>query len=472
MLKISDLTITYAGSEAPVIENLSFQLPAGSFCLLHGRSGTGKTTLCLALAGLLSHASPESHIVGDIAWNISERNNNNPFSPIAITLENPYSQLSDLKNTVEGEIAFGLEMQGVPPSEIRPLITEAGSIFGISHLMYRNPRTLSGGETQKVIIACSYVLSPRLWILDRPLTELDAAARVDFLRTLKSLADGNEATIIISEEPYPDIVAFATHQLSLDNGTLQVNTSSHRNMSKENAYPSSIQFQKASLDRDVSSAPLTRGMVKVKDLSYRYSQDSPAILENINIIVCPGECLWISGPNGCGKTTLAKLLMGILKPQKGEVIINGFKTGTAPLWETARHISFAFQNPDYQIFSTTIWEEVTFGPKSLGYSHEKCEALTDDALNLFGLLNKKKSHPHDLNRSEKKRLGLASVFSMDTPVLILDEPTQYQDAEGKRLVENAILDVLAKEKCVLCISHDPLILNNLGFAPLPKHINS
>ncbi len=463
MLRIIDLAITYPRRMLPVVKDINFELPNRSICLIYGQNGSGKTSLCLALAGLIQHASPEAQISGTVEWDgrvLSQKEFN---AEVGVTLENPYAQISGVKSTVESEIAFGLEMRGVPPYEIKRLIHLASSVFDITHLLSRAPHTLSGGETQRVVLACSYVLSPAMWILDRPLTELDPTGRNRLLNILKTLAFQTDSIIILADEPSIKLDSIATHRLSLDTGKLtrmeNVLVDSHDD---SNAQPlvSSVQFQRTSIPFD--KGKITPHLVDIQNLSFRYAPDSPLIFDHLNITIDPGECLWITGPNGCGKTTLAKLIMGILKPEGGRIMIKGSNSVSCPLWENAMNVSYAFQNPDYQIFSTTVWDEVSFGPKSLGYPPHKIDSLTDNALNLFNLSEQKQVHPHDLTRSERKRLGLASTFAMDTPILILDEPTQYQDTKEKKVIFSGMKEALGKGKSILCITHDMISFSNWG----------
>lgn len=195
--------------------------------------------------------------------------------------------------------------------------------------------------------------------------------------------------------------------------------------------------------------------VQVEELSFGYSPEQPMILKDLYISVNPGECLWIIGPNGCGKTTLAKIVVGILKPKRCKICVNGLNLTIEPIWRVAKHVAYAFQNPDLQFFSTDVWSEVSFGPKALGYPKDKCEVLTNYALNLFGLRGKEKSHPHDLNRSDRKRLGLASVFAMDTPIIILDEPPHLQNSQEKLLIRQAIDEALIRKKTLLVVTNEP-----------------
>jgi energy-coupling factor transport system ATP-binding protein len=451
MLKIENLTISYPDKRLPLLKGLNFEVPKGAICLILGDSGSGKTTLCLAIAGLLLHARPEAIISGFIKWDKKLINQKDFNSEIAITLENPYSQLTGLKNTVREEIAFGLEMRGVSREEVERRIQLATETFGITHLLLRSPRTLSGGETQKIVIASSYVLMPELWVLDRPLTDLDPLARYKFLHEVRLLANQRGTTFIITEEPASDLYSIATHLLTIREEVVDFSSNTKKDstlsIDVSSLLPTLtlVKTKEIFIGRD----SLNYSSVQIKKLGFQYSSDYPIIFENLDITVNPGECLWITGPNGCGKTTLLKIIAGILKPKKGEVWINNINCSSEPIWKVARYVSYAFQNPDLQFFSNDVWSEVFFGPKTLGYPKDKCKTLTEYALYLFGLDNKAKRHPHDLNRSERKRLGLASAFAMNTPVIILDEPTQFQTSQGKLALRQAICENLRKEKTFL-----------------------
>ncbi len=454
MLEVRNLSIQYP--DHPLIKNINFRLEEGDICFLVGDSGSGKTTACLAMAGVLSHVKPEAIVSGQIIFKDINLKKENPPPDLAITLENPYSQLTAIKSNVKEEIACGLEMRGIEPEEMLRRINVIAGKFGIAHLMSRDPRSLSGGEIQRIVISSSFVLKPKLWILDRPLSELDPYARHLFLKELVQYAKENKAIIILSDEPAPDIYSIASHVLTLKSGisNFSVNNKKGRieniNVSE---LDTSIAFTKNKNKTNKKESKFNPSL-QSKILCFSYSKQQSNIINNISLNVQRGECLWITGPNGCGKTTLAKLIIGLLKPIEGSVLINGINPAKEPLWKVARIASYAFQNPDLQIFSTKIWDEVLSGPKFLGYSDEKCINLTEWALKLFGLREKAKHHPQDLNRSEKKRLGLASTFAMDTPILILDEPSQFQSIKEKQIIREAMRNALNMGKSILCITHD------------------
>jgi len=470
MLHVENLSIKYPDKELPALKKLSFELPKGSICILSGDSGSGQTTLCLAIAGLLKHSRPEAHISGIIRWDGNLIDQEKFRQEIAITLENPYSQFSGLKHTVLEELAFGLEMRGFSLCEMKKRIQHAADIFGITNLLSRDPKTISGGEIQKAIIASSYVLMPELWILDKPLTELDPLSRYNVLQNLKKLANQYDITLIMTDEDHSrDLYQIASHLLTIKRETVKLSLNTKRNNNKSldpPSFTSTISFTRTSINPSKENFA-SSASVQIQDLGFQYSSDQPMIFDNISVSVNRGDCLWITGPNGCGKTTLAKIIAGMLKFKKGEVRVNNIDPQTEPIWRLAHYVAFAFQNPDIQIFSTNVWDEVYFGPKTLGYSENKCKELTAYALNLSGLKDKVKKHPHELTRSERKRLGLAIAFAMDTPIIILDEPTQFQNLQDKQLVIEAINKALLKGKSILCITHDLSILYGKDFPLLP-----
>jgi energy-coupling factor transport system ATP-binding protein len=469
VLVVEDLTVGYPGREAPAFEGVNFNLPAGAVLLVCGESGSGKTTLALALSGLLQYSCPEAKISGTVLWNDFPLDwQENPS--VAVTLENPYAQLTGIKGTVREEIAFGLEMRGVPPEAMRPRIERAAVAIGIDHLLDRHPMTLSGGEMQRVVIASSHVLAPRLWVLDRPLTELDPIGRAAFLHEMALMARRDGVTIIIAEERAPDVESVAGFILELRDGTavLQSNEDGFGVLMEnagESAPDAGVKLTKFRALPEMEGTLEESQLVDAQNIDFGYTPDGPLVIRDASIALAPGEMLFITGRNGSGKTTLAKIIAGILRPARGKIFTRGAEITGKPLWEIARHVAFSFQNPDHQIFSKRVWDEVIFGPRNLGYSAQECERLAHRALDYFDLKEKKDCHPYELTRSDRKRLGLASTFAMNTPVLILDEPTQFQNQSVKHRIMSAVRDSLLDGKAVLLITHDPGLLAEWPMTP-------
>jgi energy-coupling factor transporter ATP-binding protein EcfA2 len=163
-------------------------------------------------------------------------------------------------------------------------------------------------------------------------------------------------------------------------------------------------------------------MLEVKDLYYTYSGGIEA-LKGINLTVNDGEFLAVMGQNGAGKTTLVKHFNGLLKPTSGEVLVDSVSTCDISVAKLARNVGFVFQNPDHQLFSETVEDEVAFALRNFGFNEASVKKQVDWALNLLDLLEYRKTSPFMLSGGERKRVALASILAWDPHVIILDEPT-------------------------------------------------
>lgn len=194
-------------------------------------------------------------------------------------------------------------------------------------------------------------------------------------------------------------------------------------------------------------------LIRVEDLSFTYI-DSVTALQNISFEISAGECVALTGHNGSGKSTLVKHLNGLLQPSAGKVWIAGKDITTVKTAQLAGQVALLFQNPDDQICKRTVWDEVVFGPKNIGYNRERIELLAEEALALFELMPFKKKNPHDFGYSERKRIAMASIVAMDTPVLVFDEPTAGLDPYEISLLIATLEKLQSENKTVIVISHD------------------
>lgn len=193
--------------------------------------------------------------------------------------------------------------------------------------------------------------------------------------------------------------------------------------------------------------------IQITDLHYTYPNGVTA-LNGISLVIDSGEQIAIVGQNGAGKTTLAKHLNGLLQPTSGFVSIGGWDTSKYPVAKLASRVGYVFQNPDEQLFTRTVRQEISFGPKNLGYPAEKVEALVEDALAMTELRAQKETNPYDLSPTWRKMVALASIIAMDTPIVIFDEPTTGQDAANVARMANVIASLRERGKTVITITHD------------------
>jgi len=193
--------------------------------------------------------------------------------------------------------------------------------------------------------------------------------------------------------------------------------------------------------------------IEIKDLHHTYPAGVKA-LNGISLSIETGEQVAIVGQNGAGKTTLVKHLNGLLGPTSGSVSIGDWDTSEQQVSKLASRVGYVFQNPDEQLFTKNVYQEVSFGPKNLGYKPEKVEALVEDALKLTELIEQKETNPYDLSPTWRKMVALASIIAMDTPIIVFDEPTTGQDAANIARMADAITALRERGKTLITITHD------------------
>jgi len=193
--------------------------------------------------------------------------------------------------------------------------------------------------------------------------------------------------------------------------------------------------------------------IEIKDLHYTYPNGLEALL-GVSMVIRSGEQVAIVGQNGAGKTTLVKHLNGLLLPTSGQVLIGGWDTTKYSVAKLASRVGYVFQNPDEQLFSKNVGTEVAFGPRNLGFASDQLQALVKDALTLTELSDKTETNPYDLSATWRKMVAIASIISMDTDLVIFDEPTTGQDAVNVARIANVIAELHRRGKTVITITHD------------------
>jgi energy-coupling factor transport system ATP-binding protein len=193
--------------------------------------------------------------------------------------------------------------------------------------------------------------------------------------------------------------------------------------------------------------------IEVRDLSFTYPAGVPALL-GVSLTIRGGEQVGVVGQNGSGKTTLVKHLNGLLQPATGSVMIGDWDTRKVTVAKLARRVGYVFQNPDEQLFCRTVGEEIAFGPHNFGFDAQKIDGLVNDALGLVELSDKKDANPYDLSATWRKMVALASIISMDTDCVILDEPTTGQDAANIARIARVVGELHKRGKTVITITHD------------------
>jgi len=203
----------------------------------------------------------------------------------------------------------------------------------------------------------------------------------------------------------------------------------------------------SSTETGTGSALRTEGLVHVYP-------DGTRALDGVDVTIERGERVAIIGQNGSGKTTLVRHFNGLLRPTEGRVLVDGSDAAERRVAALAASVGLAFQDPDRQIFAGRVRAEVAFGPRNLGRSGPELERAVDEALAATGLAGEAQTNPYDLGYSRRKLLALASILAMDTPIVVLDEPTTGQDARGIERIRTIVDELPRGGRTVVAISHD------------------
>ncbi len=202
--------------------------------------------------------------------------------------------------------------------------------------------------------------------------------------------------------------------------------------------------------------------ITLDNVSYEYPGGFLAV-EDVALGIQKGENVAIVGQNGAGKTTLVRMLNRLLVPTKGDVLVGGMNSKDHTTAQMSRVVGYVFQNPDDQIFHSTIEKEVEFGPKMMKLDDAEIKRRMDDALTLTGLAAQREENPYNLPLSVRKFVTIASIIAMDTDVMVLDEPTAGQDLAGNRRLETILKTMLGRGKTLVTISHDmEFVANNFA----------
>jgi cobalt transport protein ATP-binding subunit len=508
--------LTPGGEPIPVLKGVDLWVRKGEFLALMGPTGVGKTTLCLTLNGILPHLMGGTFEGKVIVAGMDTRDHGpgQMSRQVGLVFQDPESQLFNM--TVEDEVAFGLEGLGLSPTEMEERIAWALEVVRLSGLRKRHPLQLSGGQKKRLAIATVLAMRPQVLVLDEPVTGLDPLGRHEVLSVVEQLKRESETTIIMVEQDAEAVMAWADRVAIMEGGRLVLEGSPRQVFSqveslhgwglavpqmgelahlfnrrggtsfhfvtedeacstlaselpetkflkplppKRAQSPASSTPREALFSEKPGFSPLFQTpvehspAVKVEDLWYRYDDDPPA-LAGVNLSVKAGDFLAVVGQNGSGKTTLVKHFNGLLRPTRGRILVFGQDTANRSVGQLARKVGYLFQNPDHQIFAPTVWEEVAFGPRNLGFSEGEVADRTTEALALFGLGDQADTPPAILGYGLRRQVTLAAVWAMHPHILVLDEPTVGLDWRGTRTLMEEVTNLNSQGHTIILVTHD------------------
>lgn len=485
LLQVKNLSFKYPNTEKNALENINFSVDKGSFVLLCGKSGCGKTTL---LKMIKKEISPFGEKLGEIFYddkNLDEIDEITSVSKIGLVGQNPDEQI--VTDKVWHELAFGLENLGVKTEKIRLRVGEMASYFGIESWYHKNTCELSGGQKQLLNLASVMVTQPEILLFDEPTAQLDPIAASDFILTLKKLNRDFGTTILIAEHRLEDVFPVAEKVAVMDNGKILVYDNPRQVCEKTKNMPIALGFPTASriwngLDID-TPCPMTvregrdflsenfshiagseiefeniaenKVVLEAKNLWFRYEKSMPDVLKGLSLKLRSGEIYSILGGNGAGKTTALNVITGFEKAYKGSVKIYGkkiseYKKGS--LYHGT--LSLLSQNPKNVFIKNTVKEDFVEILKSMGFPKEDYDKLIFEQAEVFEITQLLDKHPYDLSGGEQQRCAIAKLMLSSPKILLLDEPTKGMDAYAKNKLGDLLVKLKNMGKTILIVTHD------------------
>lgn len=446
LIEVRQFSYTYPGASGPALQAVDLSIEKGAFVVITGPSGCGKSTLGKALAGFLFQ-DQEPAFSGNITVNETDMTRVPLFTAserVAYVQQNPEDQFCTL--TVQDEIAFGLENRKVPADQINLKIDEALAVVEGAHLKSRDLATLSGGEKQKIAIAAMLALSPDVLILDEPTSNLDPEATRSIFHTLYQLLDIRGITVLIIEHKLRQLKQFKPELIVLQDGRRVT-----FNTMDEFEADCCQKVQPVKTITPPASAPGQEPLMTLSGLEWH--PEGRPVLDGINLRLYPGEFVSLMGPNGSGKTSLLLTMMGLIQPSSGTRAGFGRDLSKARTSDLVPNIGFIFQNPDHQLFASSVWDEAVLTLKNLKQLTAEKEAEAIAWLERLGLSIDIERHPQRLSYGEKRRLNLAAVVLHEPALLLIDEMLIGQDLANAHAWMGLLADYANAGNTVLLVNH-------------------
>ena len=495
VIALADCGFRHVAAGRAALEGVTLEVRAGEYIAVLGAAGAGATTLLTAINGVVPQL-----VRGDTSGSIAVLGRDPRVVPVrewarhvGMVFDDP--SLAATQATVADEVAFGLENLGVPPAEMDLRISMALSSVGLSGFESRVPATLSGGELQRLAIACALVTGPSILVLDEPSANLDPAGRRAVFGILRRLNRDHGVTVLLADEDVHALAADATRVLVLHDGRVVADGPPDAVLGSPAALasfgvrstdaarlaealgmappvPISIERVARGLARrdgeptagsdEPASQRQAAAAVEVLDVTFRYPGAAGPAVAGVTLAVGAGEVVGIVGANGSGKTTLGRLVNGLLRPGRGRVSVDGMDTAAHPVRTLAAHVGSVFQDPAHQLFASTVADELALGPRALGMSEARIGERVREVAAALELDDVLSSHPLRLGRAERKLVALGAVLAMGPRVLVLDEPTTGADARLAGIVEAQVRAIAQTGCAVLIASHDMAFLGRVA----------
>lgn len=499
IIEIKNLTFTYPGALEPTLKNASAVIEKGDFLAVVGNNGCGKSTICKTLNGLIPH-----FIVGDMDGDVIVDGMNTKEQAIGDLARKVGYVYQDFENqivcpTVLEDASYACLNYAMPDYEEKG--RKALEVCGLGSKIHDYIWQLSGGQKHLLALAGTAALSPDILILDEPIAQLDPAHADGIYEVLKELNEKYGKTIIVIEHHTDYIVKYCKHVMLLKDGAVQWTLPAKEAMRRTeelqgcNIFPPQVaiaaerlidaglipgapfQAKEQMLPVDVEEGTnIFTPYLKNKGPAYKqpskreYSRDTvidfenvtvkyravkgepPKIFEDFNLQIGKGEKIALIGSNGAGKSTMMKLMMGLIRPESGRVLLNGRPTIDLPKEELGRTISMVYQNPEEMFIKDSIRKDIEYA--MMVRKVEDYQKRTDELLEMFRLTDLQDRDGRLLSGGQMRRASLAIGIALQPEILLLDEPTANLDIATRREIMKTLQMLKGITDTVVIATHD------------------
>lgn len=463
LVVLRNICFSYDDGKTWTLNNLSLTIRSGERVAIVGKNGSGKSTLAKIIAGL---TAPDSGYVKLCGEKVFENTTayadayKNARKFIGALFQRPEDQI--VTTVTEDDVAFGLENLNVEQHKMRKLVNNALEAVHMQNHRLSNPSLMSGGQMQKVALAGSIAMQSKLLVLDEPTSMLDSKSRENVDTLFDDLHKSGTSIVQITHRI--DECQNADRILLLENGVLHEicleKLESYFNNSK---YSFSKKAQEninnyAKQNASISDSTHTNKAISISHLTVKYDDKSPAVINDYSLDVNEGEIVAIMGENGCGKSTLAKALCGLLKAESGSISVEKIpvseKTSKKNRQNLRKTIGYVMQLPEQQLFAETVREDVAYGPKNFGIKGDALKERVDETLRLLNLENLAEKSPFSLSGGQQRLAAIAGVLAFRPRVLVLDEPTAGLDFEASLRILEILRTLNNQGVTIVMITHN------------------
>ncbi|MFF3558363.1 ABC transporter ATP-binding protein [Streptomyces tsukubensis] len=473
MIRFENVSVTYDGAAAPTVAGVDLTVPEGELVLLVGPSGVGKSTLLGTVSGLVPHFTGGT-LRGRVTVDGRDTRTHPPrqLADVVGTVgQDPSAHF--VTDTVEDELAYGMESLGTPPDVMRRRVEETLDLLGLAGLRERPIATLSGGQRQRVAIGSVLAAHPKVLVLDEPTSALDPAAAEEVLAVLQRLVHDLGTTVLLAEHRLERVVQYADRVVLLaERGTAPVTGTPEKIMAVSPVHPPVVALGKLAgwdplplsvrdarrravdlRDRlgDPAPVPAPRSGETVAGLSgVGVRHGRVTALRDIDLTLTGGETVALMGRNGAGKSTLLSSLVGLVEPVSGTVSVGGLAPHRTRPRDLIRRVGLVPQEPRDLLYADTVAAECAAADSDAGAEPGSCRALVTRLLP--GVADA--THPRDLSEGQRLALALAVVLTSRPPLLLLDEPTRGLDYAAKARLVTVLKELAAQGHAIVLATHD------------------